>query len=157
MSLLTFIGRVLLKTREKSISKFIEHPLFYQKKILKDLINQGASSDYGKKYSLDKIRTYEEFSEQIPVVNYEEFFSQIDKVLHGEKNIIWPGEIKWFAKSSGTTNDKSKFIPVSQKSLDENHFKAGRDLLSVYLNNYKDSNLFDGLGLALGGSKQIAP
>ena len=99
MSLLTFIGRLLLKTREKSVSKFIENPLLHQKKTLKDLINQGASSDYGKKYSLDKIRTYEEFSEQIPVVNYEEFFPQIDKVLHGEKNIIWTGPIKWFAKS----------------------------------------------------------
>ena len=71
------------------------------------------------------------------MVNYEEFFPEIDKVLHGKKNIIWPGKIRWFAKSSGTTNDKSKFIPVSQKSLDANHFKAGRDLLSVYFSNYK--------------------
>ena len=157
MSVFTFIGRLLLKAREKSISKFIENPLPDQKNTLKDLINKGASSDYGKKYSLDKIQTYKEFSEQIPVVNYEEFFPEIDKVLHGKKNIIWPGKIRWFAKSSGTTNDKSKFIPVSQKSLDANHFKAGRDLLSVYFSNYKNSNLFDGLGLALGGSKQIAP
>ncbi len=157
MGLFNSIAKFLLKTRKKSISKFIENPLAHQKTILTDLINQGGSSDYGKKYALDKIQTYEEFSNQIPVVTYEDFFSQIDKVLHGEKNIIWPGEIKWFAKSSGTTNDKSKFIPVSQKSLDKNHFKAGRDLLSVYLNNYKESNLFDGLGLALGGSKQLGP
>ena len=78
MSVFTFIGRLLLKAREKSISKFIENPLPDQKKTLKDLINKGASSDYGKKYSLDKIQTYKEFSEQIPVVNYEEFFPEID-------------------------------------------------------------------------------
>ena len=85
------------------------------------------------------------------------FFEKIKSVLNGDKNVIWSEEITWFAKSSGTTNDVSKFIPVSKESLDLNHLKAGRDLLSVYLKNNKRSKLFDGLALALGGSKQITP
>ena len=93
----------------------------------------------------------------MPVVNYEEFFPEIQKTLKGQNNNICPGSVKWFAKSSGTTNDKSKFIPVSDKSLKDNHFKAGKDLLSCYLNNNKSSKLFDGRSLALGGSKQITP
>ena len=90
-------------------------------------------------------------------ITYEDFFEKIKRVLNGDKNVIWPEEITWFAKSSGTTNDVSKFIPVSKESLDLNHLKAGRDLLSVYLKNNKKSKLFDGLALALGGSKQITP
>ena len=157
MGLVTSIARLLFKFREKSIQKFIKTPIEFQKAILFNLINQGGNSEYGKRYGVDRIKTYEQFNNQVPVVNYEEFFPQVEKVLSGDSNIIWPGKIKWFAKSSGTTNDKSKFIPVSSMSLEQNHLKAGRDLLSVYLGNYKKSNLFDGLALALGGSKQLAP
>ena len=157
MGLVTSIARLLFKFREKSIQKFIKNPKEFQKAIFFDLINKGGGSEYGKRYGIDRIKTYEQFKNQVPVVNYEEFFPQVEKVLSGDSNIIWPGKIKWFAKSSGTTNDKSKFIPVSNMSLEQNHLKAGRDLLSVYLGNYKKSNLFDGLALALGGSKQLAP
>ncbi|MBV20101.1 MAG: hypothetical protein CL870_03275 [Cytophagia bacterium] len=156
MSLVTYFARLLFQFREKSIQKFIKNPIEYQKDILLELINQGGTSEYGKRYEIDNIKTYEQFNKQVPVVNYEDFFPQIEKTLRGNKNIIWPGKFKWFAKSSGTTNDKSKFIPVSNDSLKKNHLKAGRDLLSVYLSNYKKSNLFDGLALALGGSKQLA-
>ena len=157
MGLVTSIARLLFKFREKSIQKFIKNPKEFQKAIFFDLINKGGGSEYGKRYGIDRIKTYEQFKNQVPVVNYEEFFPQVEKVLSGDSNIIWPGKIKWFAKSSGTTNDKSKFIPVSNISLEQNHLKAGRDLLSVYFGNYKKSNLFDGLALALGGSKQLAP
>jgi hypothetical protein len=157
MGFVTFFARQLFKFREKSVQKFIKSPLECQKSILLDLINQGGGSEYGKRYGIDSIKTYEQFSMKVPVVSYEDFYSQIDKVLKGDKNIIWPGEFKWFAKSSGTTNDKSKFIPVSNITLQQNHLKAGKDLLSVYFSNYKKTKFFDGLNLALGGSKQLAP
>ncbi|MEO0333582.1 MAG: GH3 auxin-responsive promoter family protein, partial [Bacteroidota bacterium] len=92
---------------------------------------------------------------RVPVVSYEEFFPYIDRLLHGEDNVLWPGKIKWFAKSSGTTNATSKFIPVSQEALDECHFKGGKDLVSIYVNNYPDTKMFAGKTLTIGGSQQI--
>ena len=97
------------------------------------------------------------FSNKIPVVDYENFFPEIRKALSGRKNIIWPDKISWFAKSSGTTNDKSKYIPVTEESLRINHFRAGKDMLASYIINNKKTKLFDGLSLALGGSRQITP
>ena len=157
MGILTFFARFFLKPREKHISNFIKNISKDQKQIFDSLINKGRNTYYGKKYKFEFIKSYEDYSSKVPVVDYEDFFVHIKKILDGEKNTIWPGQIKWFAKSSGTTNDVSKFIPVSQDSLDFNHMKAGRDLLSVYLRNNKKSKLFDGLALALGGSKQITP
>ena len=93
----------------------------------------------------------------MPAVSYEEFYPILSLILKGEQNVSWPGRIKWFAKSSGTTNDKSKYIPVSSEALKEGHYKAGKDLLSVYLNNYSNSKLFTGKSLAIGGSRQISP
>ena len=157
MGILTFFARFFLKPREKHISNFIKNTSKDQKQIFDSLINKGRNTYYGKKYKFEFIKSYEDYSSKVPVVDYEDFFVHIKKILDGEKNTIWPGQIKWLAKSSGTTNDVSKFIPVSQDSLDFNHMKAGRDLLSVYLRNNKKSKLFDGLALALGGSKQITP
>ena len=119
------------------------------------MINKGGSSEYGKRYGIGSIRTYEEFNMQVPVVNYEEFFPQVEKVLSGDSNIIWPGKIKWFAKSSGTTDSKSKFIPVSTEALEDCHYKAGKDMLSLYLNNNNDSKLLAGKCLRLGGSGEL--
>ena len=150
MGILTFFARFFLKPRERHISNFIKNTSKEQKQIFDSLINKGRNTYYGKKYKFKFIKSYEDYSSKVPVVDYEEFFGHIKKILDGEKNTIWPGQIKWFAKSSGTTNDVSKFIPVSQDSLDFNHMKAGRDLLSVYLRNNKKSKLFDGLALALG-------
>jgi len=157
MGLLTSAANLYLSSRINSINFFLSNSVDLQNKLLKELLYVSKNTFYGSKYNFRKITTYSSFAETVPIVSYEELYPQIKKILAGEQNILWPEKIKWVAKSSGTTNDKSKYIPVSQTSLDEGHYKAGADLLSIYLNNYTHSNLFDGKALALGGSKQINP
>ena len=157
MGIFTYLSKLLLSKRLNNIFLFKKNAAKDQVKILKLLLKFGEKTDYGSRFKFDKISNYQDFNKHVPVVNYEEFFPEIQKTLKGKNNNICPGSIKWFAKSSGTTNDKSKFIPVSDISLKDNHFKAGKDLLSCYLNNNKSSKLFDGRSLALGGSKQITP
>ena len=157
MGALTFFARLFFKLREKSINAFIQSPIKDQREILKSLLKKGRDTNYGEEFNFSRIHSYKEYSSIVPIVDYEDFFNKIKKTLNGNDNVIWPDKIKWFAKSSGTTNDVSKFIPVSQQSLDLNHMKAGRDLLSVYLKNNPKSKLFDGLALALGGSRQLTP
>ena len=91
-----------------------------------------------------------DFRKQVPVRTYEELFSYIKRVRENEKNVLWPGKIEWFARSSGTTNDKSKYIPISKDSLEDCHFKGGKDMLSLYCNNFPETNLYNGKGLMLG-------
>ena len=157
MGLLTLVGRTLLGRRKKSISSLSQYSLKFQHNIREKLVYKASKTEYGKKHSFNSINSYVKFSKKIPVVDYEDFFPQIRKALSGRENIIWPGKICWFAKSSGTTNDKSKYIPVSEESLRINHFRSGKDLLASYIINNKKTKLFDGLSLALGGSRQITP
>jgi len=155
MGMLTSGAKLYLSSRNRKVDNFRKNPIDLQKKILKKLLLFSKKTSYGIRYSFNNLINYKDFSEAVPVVNYEEFYPEIKKVLSGEENVLWPEKIKWFAKSSGTTNDKSKFIPVSQMALNQGHYKAGIDMLSIYLSNYNSSNLFDGKSLALGGSKQI--
>jgi len=156
MSIINKIVGFQLKKRFKILKAASENPLEIQDNLLMNLLKSSKKTMYGKKYKYDEIRSYQSFSRRIPLVTYEEYFPIISKILKGEKNISWPGKIKWFAKSSGTTNDKSKFIPVSIEALSDCHFKAGKDLLSAHLNNYPDSKIFGGKSLAIGGSRQIS-
>ncbi len=157
MSLIDNVIRFQLKRRIPKINAICENPISTQKRILKKLLKSAKNTFYGTKYSFNQITSYNSFSSKVPAVSYEEFYPILSLILKGEKNVSWPGRIKWFAKSSGTTNDKSKYIPVSSEALKEGHFKAGKDLLSVYLNNYSNSKLFTGKSLAVGGSRQISP
>jgi len=109
----------------------------------------------GKKYEYASIFSVEEFQDKVPLQTYEDVKPYIDRVRKGENDLLWPGETKWFAKSSGTTNDKSKFIPVSKENLEECHFRGGRDVLTLYLKNNPDSKIFSGKGFTLGGSHTI--
>lgn len=118
-------------------------------------MKKAQKTEYGKKFDFQSIKTVGEFQRRVPVVSYEQIFPFIDKVMHGEKNVLWPGDVKWFAKSSGTTNDRSKFIPVSPEALEDCHFKAGKDMLSIYFNNYPESKIFTGKNLVIGGSHQV--
>ena len=133
----------------------MKYPVEVQNELFEKLINQAKDTEYGKKYHFHTITKPAEFAERVPVVTYEELFPYISRIMQGEQNLLWPSEIRWFAKSSGTTNAKSKFIPVSQEALDDCHFKGGKDLLSIYINNHPNSKLFDGKVLAIGGSQQI--
>lgn len=134
---------------------FMKYPNEVQHELLMNLIRFAKKTDVGQQYDFKSIKSYKDFAERVPVKTYEEFETDIERARNGENNIFWPTPIKLFAKSSGTTNSKSKFIPVSEESLEDCHFAASKDLLCFYLNNNPDASLFTGKSLRLGGSKQI--
>jgi hypothetical protein len=133
----------------------MKYPLEVQKELLDGLIKKGVQTEYGRKYGYSSISSYKDFQSRVPIVTYEDLFPYIERVMKGENNVLWPSEIKWFAKSSGTTNARSKFIPVTQEALDDCHYKGGKDLLSIYFNNYPNAQMFTGKGLVIGGSNQL--
>jgi len=119
------------------------------------LISKAKNTEYGVQYDFDSIKEIKDFQERLPILDYEGIKPFIDKHREGEQNILWPEKIKWFAKSSGTTANKSKFIPVSNEALEECHFRGGRDILTLYTSQYPDSQIFKGKSLTLGGSHRI--
>ena len=155
MAIINSILSWVIKKRIHEVELFKKYPIEVQNELFEYLIKQGKNTEYGKKYHFGTISSQREYSERVPIVSYEELYPFISRIMQGEQNLLWPSEIRWFAKSSGTTNAKSKFIPVSPEALDDCHFKGGKDLLSIYFNNNPDSKLFDGKGLAIGGSQQI--
>lgn len=155
MGLINSILTWVMQKRIHQIELFIKYPHEVQEELFKKLIQTARHTEFGLQYDFSSIQTYEQFRQRVPIHTYEKTFPYIDRLMKGEQNILWPSEIKWFSKSSGTTNARSKFIPVSQEALEDCHFKGGKDLLSIYVNNYPDTKLFDGKGLAVGGSHQI--
>jgi len=137
------------------IELFVKYPLDVQNDWFNKLISSAKKTEWGIKYGYDSIKNYNDFKNNVPINYYEDLKPYIDRLMKGEQKLLWNSDIKWMAKSSGTTNDKSKFIPVSQESLEECHFKGGKDLLSIYCQNNPDTNIFNGKALALGGSHQI--
>uniref|UniRef100_A0AB33IX86 GH3 auxin-responsive promoter family protein n=1 Tax=Prevotella sp. GTC17254 TaxID=3236794 RepID=A0AB33IX86_9BACT len=123
-----------------------------QHTVLQQLLRHGKETEYGRNHLLNHTHTYEEFVKNVPVNTYEDLKDDIDRMRHGEADVLWPGTVKWYAKSSGTTNDKSKFIPVSASGLHKIHYQGGKDVVAMYLRNYPESRLFDGKSLILGGS-----
>ena len=134
---------------------FIKYPHEVQEEVLMQLIQTADETEIGKENDFKSIRKYQTFAERVPLCTYESIEPKIALSRQGKPDIFWPGHIKWFAKSSGTTNAQSKFIPVSQEALDDCHYKASKDLLCLYLNNNEDSQLFTGKSLRLGGSKEL--
>ncbi len=149
------IASWLLKKRYHQIELFLKYPEEVQEEVLHQLLSIAENTEIGKKYDFRSIANYETFKERIPIVTYEEIEPLIERNRRGEQNIFWPTSIKWFAKSSGTTNAKSKFIPVSTEALEDCHYKSSKDLLCLYLNNNENSQLFMGKSLRLGGSKEL--
>ena len=145
----------ILKKRIHQIELFLKYPNEVQEELLLNLIRTAEKTFIGEQSGFDSIRSYQTFTERVPISTYEDLEPLIEQTRKGEQNIFWPTSIKWFAKSSGTTNAKSKFIPVSSEALENCHYKATKDLLSLYLNNNEDSQLFTGKSLRLGGSKQL--
>lgn len=134
---------------------FLKYPNEVQEELLFNLLRSAEGTVLGKKYGFSSVKSYKTFSERVPVSTYEELEPLIELTRKGEQNVFWATPIKWFAKSSGTTNAKSKFIPVSSEALEDCHYKASKDLLCLYLNNNEESELFTGKSLRLGGSKQL--
>jgi len=155
MALINSVLLWLMKKRFHQIGLFMKYPHEVQEELFKKLINAAKDTEWGKKYDYKSIRSKEEFKTRVHVNDYESFKPYINRLRKGEQNILWNTEIKLFAKSSGTTSDKSKFIPVSQEALEECHYKGGKDMLSIYCNNNPDTHIFDGKGLAMGGSHRI--
>ena len=155
LSLINSVASWFLRKRFQQIEYFKSHPNEVQEALLMGLISKAKDTEIGVKYGFSSIRSYADFARQIPITTYEEYQPYIERSRTGENNIFWPTPIKWFAKSSGTTDANSKFIPVSQESLEDCHYEASKDLLSIYLNNNPDSQLFTGKGLRLGGSKEL--
>jgi len=153
--LVNSIASWFLKKRFHQIELFLKYPNEVQNELLLDLIDTAKYTEFGKQYNFDSIKNYKAFAERVPIKNYEGWQNKIERSRRGENNIFWPTPIKWFAKSSGTTRAKSKFIPVSQESLENCHYAASKDLLCMYLNNNEDSQLFTGKSLRLGGSKEL--
>jgi len=149
------IASWLLKKRYHQIELFLKYPLDVQDEVLRHLIDFSKRTMLGKRYGFEDISTYEDFANRVPVVSYEEIADLLERTRQGEQNLFWPTTIKWFAKSSGTTNAKSKFIPVSVQALEDCHYKSSKDLLCLYLNNNENSQLFTGKSLRLGGSKEL--
>jgi hypothetical protein len=137
------------------IELFKKHPHEVQREVLFDLLDKAANTEFGLKYNFKAIHSAKQFCEQVPIQGYDDIKPAIERMMLGEKNLLWPGETKWFAKSSGTTNEKSKFIPVSKDSLEDIHIRGGRDVLAIYLKNNPDSGILSGKSLTLGGSHKV--
>ena len=155
MAIVNSIFTWYMKKRIHQIELFMKYPLDVQEEWLHSLISSAENTEWGKKYDYKSILTVNQFKERVPIQNYDTLKPYIERMLTGEQNILWPSEIKWFAKSSGTTSDRSKFIPVSEEALEECHFKGGKDMISIYCNNQPQTQMFTGKGLVLGGSHQI--
>ena len=138
--------------RQKALERYQGEAVDMQRDVLRRLMERGGASEYGRNHLLGNTLSYEDFARNVPVNTYEELKQDIDRMRHGEADVLWPGTVRWFAKSSGTTNDKSKFIPVSHEGLHHIHYAGGFDVVAAYLRNHPDSRLFDGKGLILGGS-----
>ena len=151
MSLTQLVGKLFVP-RQRALETYQNGGEALQRSVLAHLVNTAKDTEYGRNHAFQGIKGYEDFITQVPVNTYEELKGDIDRMRHGETDILWPGKVKWYAKSSGTTNDKSKFIPVSPEGLQKIHYAGGRDSVAIYLRNNPKSRMFDGKGLILGGS-----
>ena len=149
---LTSIVRNAFLSRQKELERHDNEAEELQAGVLKYLLANGRHTAYGRQHGMGGMNGYEDFAAGVPLNTYEELKAGIDRMRHGEANVLWPGVVKWYAKSSGTTNDKSKFIPVSHDGLKNLHYKGGTDAVALYLRNNPKSRMFDGKGLILGGS-----
>ena len=151
MSLTQIIGKVFVP-RQRALEKLLNGGEALQRAVLEHLVHSAKDTEYGRNHAFTGIKGYDDFIANVPVNTYEELKGDIDRMRQGEADILWPGRVKWYAKSSGTTNDKSKFIPVSNEGLQKIHYAGGRDSVALYLRNNPKSRMFDGKGLILGGS-----
>jgi hypothetical protein len=156
MGLLNNIFRWFILERMKEIEHFSRHPFEVQQRIFQNLIETAAETEWGKKHNYKAIGgNYTAFANTVGVQDYNSLKALIERNMNGEQNLLWPTPVNWFAKSSGTTDDKSKFIPVSKEALQDCHYKAGKDMYAIYYNIYPEANLVDGKSLVLGGSHQV--
>ncbi len=148
------MARLLFRHRMKEIERYGSQGEQLQMQVLRRLVERGCQTEYGHTHGFEYIKSYEDFVHTVPLNDYESLKADIDRMRHGERSVLWPGRVRWYAKSSGTTSDKSKFIPVTSDGLKHLHYAGGTDAVVLYLRNNPDSRMLDGKGLILGGSHQ---
>ncbi len=156
MAVINSILNLVNIKRLEQIEEFRRYPHKVQNRELSELLHLARNTEYGKKYRFSEIKTYQTFSSRLPVNDYDNIKDDVQRIQNGEQNILWPTDIRWFAKSSGTTSDRSKFIPISKEALELCHFRSGKDIYAFYINQLPDTKVFAGKSLALGGSHQVA-
>jgi len=154
MDFLNYIFNGLMRRRLSQIENFKLYPHQVQQKVFKTLIQSAKKTEWGLKYHYPDIKTIRDYQNQVPISPYETFFPYIERCLKGEQNILWHTEIKWFSKSSGTTNARNKYIPVSDESFKDCHYKAGKDMIAMYVRNNPHTKIFTGKNMGVGGSLQ---
>lgn len=155
MKLLSPVISRLARMRLRGVENWISFPISAQRNVLQHLVTQAQYTEFGRKYKFSRLFTVKDFKERVPIHEYDDLKPYIQRMMAGEENILWNTPINWFAKSSGTTSDKSKFIPVSEESLKDIHFKGSKDVLTNYYKNFPDSDLLTGKSLVVGGSHQV--
>lgn len=155
MKILSPVISTLARMRFWGVENWINHPVSTQRNVLQHLVTQAQYTEFGKKYRFNRLFTIRDFKSRVPVHEYEDLKPYIQQMMEGEENILWNTPVNWFAKSSGTTSDKSKFIPLSEESFKEMHYKASKDVVTNYYNNFPKSDLLTGKGLVVGGSHQV--
>ncbi len=152
MNLTSFLNKVYFAPRYRELEQYATRADQLQDRVMQRLVHSASRTEWGKRYDYASIHTYSDFKNRVPIQTYEEIKPYVERLRKGEQNLLWPSEIRWFAKSSGTTNDKSKFLPVSRESLHDTHYRGGQDAVAVYLHQNPESRFFTGKGLILGGS-----
>ncbi len=155
MKILSPVISILARMRSWGVENWINYPVSTQRNVLQHLVTQAQYTEFGKKYNFNRLFTIKDFKSRIPVHEYQDLKPYIMRMMNGEENILWNTPVNWFAKSSGTTSDKSKFIPLSEESFKEMHYKASKDVLTNYYNNFPESDLLTGKGLVVGGSHSV--
>ncbi len=155
MPLLNSVIKWINTKRNYQIQYYSDHPIEIQNETLLELLNFAKNTEWGKKYNYSEITSIEEFKQNIPLQDYNDIKPLVDRLRAGEKDLLWPGEVKWFAKSSGTTSDKSKFIPVTNEALEDCHLRGPKDVFAQYISNHPDTKILKGKSLTLGGSHRI--
>ncbi len=146
----------LARLRQGRIDAWVNEPIAAQREILQDLITHGQYTEFGRKYGFKEIFTIRHFKQAVPIQEYDDIKPYIERLMEGEEQLLWNTPVSWFAKSSSTTNDKSKFIPITDESLEDCHFQAAKDFLTLYYNINNNSDLLTGKSLVIGGSHQIS-
>ncbi len=156
MSIISPAIKGYMRLRQSAITNFMLNPHETQQQVFNDLIGSAQFTEYGKQYDFPSINNISDFKKAVPLNDYDTLKPYIERNMQGEQNILWPSPVHWFAKSSGTTSDKSKFIPITKECMDDNHFKAGKDVLSMYLKQFPESKFMSGKSLTIGGSHQVS-
>ena len=155
MDIVTKSAAYVYRCRQQVVESYGRQADSIQQRQLRQLLRRAEHTEWGKAYDYRNIRDYAAFAERIPLQTYDTLRPFIGRMINGEKDILWPSVVKWYAKSSGTTNTRSKFIPVTPEILKHCHYRGGYDTLGLYLRNYPDSRFFSRKGLILGGSHNL--